>query len=379
MKPENGYWPKAARVMCLGAALLLGACASSPDSRTADDDDALAPPEFRVLTGWAHDNQADAVPALLRTCRYLQSLGPGHSVGSGGRAGQVSDWQPACAAAAALHPGDRRAARTFFETWFLPLPLNGGTGQEGLFTGYYECQLNGSWARTDRYNVPIYRMPQRNGHALPTRAEIARGALAGRGLELLWVDDAIEAFIMEIQGSGQIRMADGSMVGLNYAGQNGHQYFPIGRYLVEQGIAPAAQMNMHVIRSWLRDHPDKAQEVMNLNPSAVFFKQRQGGDPRGATTELTAKRSLAVDPTYVPLGIPVWLDVHDAPVPGGLLRTLVLAQDTGGAIKGPIRGDYFWGRGDEAAYAAGVMKARGRYFMLLPRPVAQKLQTANRT
>ncbi len=371
------YWPGLARIICLGAMLVVSACASGPG--VIGDDGGPVPPEFRILTGWNHDNHAEAIPALLRTCRYFQSLGSSHAIGPGGRAGRVSDWQPACAAAQKLAPGDGAAARAFFETWFLPVPLNGGEGKEGLFTGYYECEMNGSWVRTERFNVPLYRMPPRNGRPLPSRAEIARGVLAGQGLELLWVDDAIEAFIMEIQGSGRVQMTDGSVVGVNYAGQNGQKYFPIGRYLVQQGVSTPEQMNMHVIRSWLRQHPDQAQSVMNLNPSAVFFKLRQAADPRGATTELTAHRSLAVDPAHVPLGVPIWLDVHDAPVPNGLLRTLVLAQDTGGAIKGPVRGDYFWGHGNDAAYAAGVMKAHGHYFMLLPRNVALRLQSASRT
>ncbi len=362
----------------LGLILLVGACAGGPRPSLVDDGGPV-PPAYRILTGWTLDNVAEAVPSLLRTCRYLQSMGADHLVGASGKAGRVADWQPACAAAATLTPGDRMAARRFFETSFVPVPLNGGEGQEGLFTGYYECELNGSWTRTGRFTVPVYRMPARNGHALPSRAEIANGALAGRGLELLWVDDPIEAFIMEIQGSGRVRMTDGSVVGLNYAGQNGQKYYPIGRYLVDQGVATADQMTMQIIRSWLREHPDRAQPVMSLNPSAVFFKLRSSGDPRGATTELTERRSLAVDPNFVPLGVPIWLDLHDAPVPGGTLRTLVMAQDTGGAIKGPIRGDYFWGHGDDAANAAGVMKARGRYFMLVPQAVAQRLQTANRT
>ena len=377
-KRTTGWARNAVRAGWLGLILLVSACAGTPNPQVSEEDGPV-PPAYRVLAGWTHDNVAEAMPALVRTCRYLQSLGAAHAVGPSGKAGRVSDWQPACAAAATVPPGDRRAARRFFETWFVPVPLNGGEGQEGLFTGYYECEMNGSWTRTGRFTVPIYRMPSRNGRALPSRAEVANGALAGRGLELLWVDDPIEAFIMEIQGSGRVRMTDGSVVGLNYAGQNGQKYYPIGRYLVQQGVATADQMTMQIIRTWLREHPDQAQPVMNLNPSVVFFKIRNSGDPRGATTELTERRSLAVDPSFVPLGVPIWLDLHDVPVPGGLLRTLVIAQDTGGAIKGPIRGDYFWGHGEEAANAAGVMKAHGRYFMLVPQAVAQRLQTAGRT
>lgn len=363
--------------LLVGAMLALGGCASRDTSSAIGDDGGPVPPDYRILAGWSRDNHAEAIPALLRSCRYFQALGAGHTVGQGGQAGTVADWQQVCAEAAKLPQSDGAAARRYFETWFTPVPL-GGPSNDGLFTGYYECQLNGSWTRSGRFTVPLYRMPG-GGHALPTRAQVARGALAGRGLELLWVDDPVEAFILEIQGSGRVRMTDGTEVGLNYAGQNGQKYYPIGRYLIEQGIATPEQMNMHLIRDWLKQHPADAQRVMNLNPSYVFFKVRKAVDPRGAATELTARRSLAVDPTYVPMGVPVWLDLRNVPVPSGMLRTLVLAQDTGGAIKGAVRGDYFWGHGDEAAYAAGVMKARGRYFMLVPRPVAQRLQTASRS
>jgi membrane-bound lytic murein transglycosylase A len=361
-------------VWLLGATLVLAACAGGGVSGS----DEAVPPDYRVLSGWSHDNHAEAVPALLRTCRYLKSLGDGHQIGPGGQAGRVADWRQACAAAQQLPSDDPASARAYFESWFTPVAL-GGNRQEGLFTGYYESELNGSWTRTERFHVPIYRMPAHSGRALPTRAQIAAGALAGRGLELLWVDDAVEAFIMEIQGSGRVHMSDGSVVGLNYAGQNGQKYYPIGRYLIEQGEATPDQMTMQLIRNWLHQHPAQAQSLMNLNPSAVFFRLRSSPEPRGAATELTPRRSLAVDPSYVPMGVPVWLDLHGVPVvPEGRLQTLVLAQDTGGAIKGAVRGDFFWGHGDEAAYAAGVMKAHGHYYMLVPRPVASRLQTANR-
>ena len=359
----------------LGAVLLLAACAG--DGRDMAGDDSTVPPDFRVLRGWSHDNHAEAIPALLRTCQYLQSLGSSHPLGPSGKAGRVSDWQPACAAARKLHPGDGLEARHYFETWFQPVALKGGDGGEGLFTGYYESDLNGSWTPSPRFSTPLYRMPAPGRRALPARARIAAGALSHRGLELLWVDDPVEAFIMEIQGSGRVRMTDGSVVGINYAGQNGQKYFPIGRYLIDLGVATPQTMTMQVIRDWLHQHPERAQAVMNLNPSYVFFRQRTSAEPRGASTELTPRRSLAIDPYYVPMGVPIWLDLHDVPVvDGGVLRRLVLAQDTGGAIKGPVRGDFFWGHGDEAAYAAGVMKARGRYFMLVPRPVAERIQTA---
>ncbi len=370
-------------LLSLGTMLLLAACAGGDRYPATGDDGGPVPPEFRDLKGWGHDNFAEAVPALLRSCLYLRSLGPGHAVGTNAKAGLVSDWLPACAEAKRLPPENGLAARHYFEKWFLPVALKSGdtsaSGQEGLFTGYYEPELNGSWTRTERFSTPLYRMPPRGRHALPPRARIAAGALARHGLELLWVDDPIEAFIMEIQGSGRVRMSDGSVVGINYAGQNGQKYYPIGRHLIDLGVGTPQTMTMHMIRDWLRQHPDQAQSVMNLNPSYIFFKTRPSGEPRGASAELTPRRSLAVDPYYVPLGVPIWLDVHDVPViDGGILRRLVLAQDTGGAIKGAVRGDFFWGHGEEAAFAAGVMKARGRYFMLVPRPVAERMPGAAR-
>ncbi len=376
MAKLTGHMNGLLKCFSVGAMLALAACAGGDRYAAEGDDGGPVPPEYRVLKGWSHDNHAEAIPAVLRSCQYLRSLGGAHGVGPNGKAGRVSDWLPACAAAKALLPGDGLAARHFFEKWFQPVALKGGDVEEGLFTGYYETELNGSWTQTARFNTPIYQMPPPGRRALPSRAGVAKGALARRGLEIMWVDDAIEAFIMEIQGSGRVRMTDASVVGINYAGQNGQKYYPIGRYLIDQGVATPQTMTMHLIRAWLRQHPDQAQTVMNLNPSYIFFKLRASGEPRGASTELTPRRSLAIDPSYVPMGVPIWLDLREVPVVGGgVLQRLVMAQDTGGAIKGPVRGDFFWGHGDEAAYAAGVMKARGRYFMLVPRALAERIQT----
>lgn len=330
--------------------------------------------DFRPLPGWGEDDHGQALAAFHQTCAWVNAQAPDKPLGADPRAGTVAQWRPACALARDLPAGDAEAARTFFEAHFTPVTLT--TGEDGLFTGYYEPELRGSWTRTERFNVPIYRTPPRNRKGYPTRARIAAGALAGKGLELLWVDDAIDAFFLEIQGSGRVRMTDGTMVGLSYAGQNGHRYVPVGRHLIDRGVATPEEMSLQVIRRWLEANPAEAQKVMNLNPSYVFFKRRDGGGARGARNmELTAGRSLAVDPAHVPLGAPLWVELTEAPVPGGAIRRLVVAQDTGGAIKGPVRGDLFWGAGSAAAEGAGLMKARGRYTMLVPR---QTLQTAQR-
>ncbi|MBP2299410.1 murein transglycosylase A [Azospirillum picis] len=332
-------------------------------------------PDFRHLAGWVDDDHSQAVPAVQRTCGWVRNQPPGKSLGSLRAAGTTDDWRAICSAARTLPPGDSEAARRFFEAFFTPRDLAGG--QDGLFTGYYEIELHGSWTRSDRYTVPLYRMPARGKKGLPTRARIDGGALKGKGLELMWVDDPIDAFFLEIQGSGRAVMADGSVVGIHYAGQNGHSYYPIGRHIIDRGDATPEQMSLQLIRQWLKNHPAEAQRVMNLNPSYVFFRLSDQVGARGARNmELTPGRSLAVDADHIPLGAPLWLEVRDAPVPGGAINRLVVAQDTGGAIKGPVRGDLFWGHGQQAADGAGVMKARGHYTLLAPRNLS--VETAQR-
>ncbi len=366
-----------AQVSCLLAVSLSAACTTTGTAgeRAMGGASTLSAPlspdviaaDFRTLPGWAEDDHAAALAAFHRSCDWINAQSPDRRLGS--KAGTVRDWKPVCEVARALPDGNREAARLFFESHFTPVSLGGGT--EGLFTGYYEAELHGSWTRTDRYNVPLYRTPPRTKkqRALPTRERIVNGALKGKGLELLWVDDPIDAFFLEIQGSGRVRMTDGSLVGVHYAGQNGRAYYPIGRHLIDQGIATPEQVTLQLIRSWLKANPSQAKRVMNLNQSYVFFRQRPNDvGARGAlNTRLVPGRSLAVDPSHVPLGVPLWLEATDVPVPGGAIKRLVVAQDTGGAIKGEVRGDLFWGPGPEAADAAGLMKARGRYTMLVPR------------
>ncbi len=356
-------------------ALLAAACAGDPPlyaeggarpGRPRPAPETIAA-DFRALPGWVEDDHDRALPALHHTCRWVAAQPADRALGPHPAAGTTAGWRPICAAARHLPAGDPEAARRFFEEHFTPVTLS--AGQDGLFTGYYEVELRGSWTRTDRHTVPVYRMPPRTRHGLPDRARIAAGALKGKGLEILWVDDPVDAFVLEIQGSGRVRMTDGSVVALGYAGQNGRAYYPIGRHLVDRGVvATPEQVSLQLIRGWLKANPGEAQRVMNLNPSYVFFRLSPDLGARGARNmALTAGRSLAVDPGHIPLGVPLWLELTEAPVPGGAIRRLVVAQDTGGAIKGPVRGDLFWGHGPEAEEGAGLMRARGRYTMLAPR------------
>jgi membrane-bound lytic murein transglycosylase A len=293
---------------------------------------------------------------------------------------------------------DAEQARGFFEDWFQPYWVTDAGAADGLFTGYYEPLLFGSRDAGGRYTVPLYRAPadlvrvdlgrfdpELSGYSISgriegnqfvpyySRAEIEAGALDGRGLELLWVDDAVDKFFLQIQGSGQVRLADGSLTRVGYAGQNGHPYRAIGRDLIELGALERAEVSLQSIRAWLEANPSSATTIMDRNRSYIFFEERRdlGPDdgPLGAQgVPLTAGRSLAVDLRHIPLGAPLWLETTvpwpEGPAP---FRHLMIAQDTGGAIDGIVRGDVFFGAGARAEAAAGRMKSGGRYAILLPK------------
>jgi peptidoglycan lytic transglycosylase A len=374
--------------------LLFTLAACAPTSPTPEKLQ-LFPVSFTALPGWSDDRQGDALPALRRSCKALPERGPAlpHPVQTGPDA-----WPAMCKALAALQNPDHRAARSFFERWFTPFRASGRDGATGLFTGYFEPQLRGALRPDKTYRFPLYGRPAdlvtvdlgkfraklkgeriagkiADGRLLPyaDRAAITRGALGNRGLELLWVDSAVDAFFLHIQGSGRVKLANGREVRVGYAAGNGRAYRAIGRDLIERGEIPPDRMSMQAIRAWLAANPDQAQALMARNRSFVFFRILPGDGPIGALgVALVPGRSLAVDRRFVPLGLPIWLDTTD-PLSAAAkpLRRLMVAQDTGGAIRGPVRGDVFWGYGARAAARAGRMKARGQYFLLLPRPVAR--------
>jgi membrane-bound lytic murein transglycosylase A len=289
------------------------------------------------------------------------------------------------------------AARAFFEQWFQPLAVLDGGDPVGLFTGYYAPVVEGSRVREGRFTVPLHRTPPElvmvdlglfrpslkgeriagrvEGNRLvpfASRPEIVAGALDGRGLEIMWLADPVDAFFLQIQGSGLVRLPDGSLVRLGYAGQNGHPYTAVGRLLVERGEMTLAEASMQSIRDWVTRNPERGTALLDENLSYVFFEEQQAEGAIGAQgVVLTPGRSLAVDRKYLPLGAPVWLD-SAAPDGARALRRLVVAQDTGGAIRGVVRGDFYWGEGEAAERQAGPMKDRGRYFVLLPRPLAAR-------
>lgn len=368
-----------------------------PQPQKPEDRLDLQPARFADLPGWEADRLSEALPALLRSCARIAKL-PGETpMGGGGFAGTAADWQPACAAAARVPAGDAGAVRAFFERDFRPVALTNGGEPDGLFTGYYEPLLQGSRTRQAPYTFPLYGRPpelvmvdlgrfrddwkgQRiagrveEGTLVPfsDRTEIEAGALEGRELELVWVDSAVDAFFLQIQGSGRVRLAEGGEARLGYAAQNGHPYTAIGKTLIERGALTREEVSMQSIRRWLEENPGQAAEVMATNPSYVFFQELTGDGPLGAEgVALTPGRSLAVDRKFLPMGVPVWLDGSSPSPregePDRPLRRLLVAQDTGGAIRGPVRGDVFWGHGDEAAAVAGRMKHPGRLWALVPK------------
>ncbi len=358
---------------------------------------ALSPVGFGQLPGWSTDRQADALRAFLRGCGPLSG---GKALGGQGDAarlgGSPEQWRAACSAARSVPANDDTAARAFFERAFQPYAITGNGSATGLFTGYYEPEVRGARVRGGSYATPLLSRPAnivsadlgafsddlkgrtlvgrvQGGTFIPyfDRAQIDGGALAGQGLELLWLADPVDAFFLEIQGSGRVQLADGGVVRVTYGGQNGRPYVPIGRVLIERGEIPREQVSLQSIRAWLAAHPAQARGVMDQNPSYVFFRELAGtgadtGPPGALGANLTPGRSLAVDRAFLPLGAPVWLDAAD-PLGGPPIRRLMVAQDTGGAIKGPVRGDVFWGWGADAETRAGTMKSSGSSYILLPR------------
>jgi membrane-bound lytic murein transglycosylase A len=382
---------------CLG----LLACAAQPKRPEAPAPAArfeLRPLAFEQLRGWAADDPRDALHAFDRSCQPLALRDPDTPLGVDPLFGTVGDWQRICADVASVAAGSAVRARAFVEERFLPYLVIDGNDPEGLFTGYYEPLLNGSRTFGHPYTVPLHRAPddllrldlgrfnpELAGYAIygrvagrefvpyHSRRDIEAGALDQRGLELLWVDDPIDKFFLQVQGSGQVRLEDGSLIRVGYASQNGHPYHAIGRDLIEIGALTRDEVSLPAIRAWLQAHPREASQIMARNRSYIFFEEHRelapDEGPLGAQgVSLTAGRSLAIDPRSIPFGVPVWLDTT-APWPegDGPLRRLMVAQDTGGAIKGVVRGDVFWGAGERAAAIAGRMKSRGRYAVLLPK------------
>jgi len=357
---------------------------------------------YNELVGWSKDKHSKALVTFLKSCLNIKHRSPETELGIRGFAGRVKTYQRICNRAKMVKPKmNHKASKTFFENWFEPYKIESFSSDFGLFTGYYEPELNGSRVFSKKFKFPIYKRPNdlissdlglfkrewkgrqvsgrlKGNKIVPfaTRKSIEMGALAGRGLELLWVDNAIDVFFLHIQGSGRIRLDTGEIIKVGFSGRNGQPYFAIGRELVKMGELTKSNVSMQKIRTWLESNPNKARDLMNKNKSYVFFREiknkkttkHSGLDgPIGAAgIPLTAGRSLAIDRAYFAMGLLFWIDTMD-PLTKKPLQKLMVSQDTGGAIVGPIRGDYFWGSGKKAYEAAGLMKEKGKLFILLPK------------
>lgn len=330
---------------------------------------------FASIPGWSAGDHGPILISLQSACEKLGNRAADESVGGvvfNGEPvfGRGSDWRPICAEAARA---ESRLARAFFEKWFEPVSINGaGEAQASLYTAYFEPELRGSRRKIGPYQYPIYRKPPdlRSGVPYLERAEIQRGALAGRGLELFWIDDPVEAFFLEIQGSGRVRLPSGEVARVGFAGKNGHAYKAIGRSLVDWGEMTLEQVSAQSIKAWIRNNPQRRDELLATNKSYVFFIERPelAADPSLGPigtfgTPLPSMRAIAVDRRTYALGAPFWIDFES---PVGPMQRLVIALDTGGAIKGSRRADFFFGSGDGPGQAAGATRARGRLIALAP-------------
>ncbi len=389
----------------LTPALLLGACVIAPPPGIGDV------VSWRDLPGWTEERPAEAWTTLEQSCSRLTTRDDSRD--AQGRASAATDrmsraaWRSLCADASLFPQPDDATARAFFETRFQPHAVNGERGRkhDGVITGYYEPLLHGSPKRSERFRYPVYGVPEdllivdlgslypelkdkrlrgrldgRRVVPYPARAEITAKKI--NAPVLAWVDDPVALFFLQIQGSGRIRLEDGESatapslargprldpIGetlfIGYADQNGHPYYAVGSTLVQRGALKVEEVNLDSIRAWLATHPNEAEDVLNSNPSYVFFARREQPAVGALQVPLTPQRSVAVDPSFIPLGAPLWLDTTlNGQTP---YRRLMFAQDTGGAIKGPVRADLFFGFGAEAEKLAGNMKNPGRIFVLLP-------------
>lgn len=369
--------------------VFLGACALPAQPPKL----ALAKASFSDLAGWADDDVGAALPAFLKSCGRIGKLSPDAALDPSGLMGRAGDWGALCAEARRVPANDSVSARRFFESGFRVWRALDAAGGSGFATGYYEAELRGARKPDARYRFPIYRppadlvavdlgafRPDWRGQTLAGRIEKSRlvpyhdraaiesGALAGKGLEILWVDDARDAFFLHVQGSGRVTMKEGNTVRLGFAARNGHAYTAIGRALVEQGVMAAENVTMQAIRDWIAAHPAEGAALIRQNRSYIFFREIAGEGPIGAEgVALTPERSLAVDPAHLPFGLPLYVATRDPLDPARPLRRLALAQDRGSAIKGPLRVDVFFGAGPRARAYAGSLKHPAELFVLRPK------------
>lgn len=337
---------------------------------------------FDTLAGWKDDDHAEAFFAFMKSCRAIlngtKAMRKARPVYGG--------LFEVCERAKAAGTLDREQARIFFEQNFKLVRLAQPSQPQGFFTGYYETEFDGSRVQTDEYTVPIYAAPaetvkkkKSKVFAHLDRTKIEEGALKGKGLEICWVKNPIDAFFAQIQGSSRVKLDDGKLLRLNYIASNGQPYTPVGRFLIDRGIVSKEDMSLDKIRDWMEANPEEGKELRRKNRSFVFFQETPLAPHEeciGAQgVPLTPLRSLAVDKKIHVYGTPIWIDA-ELPIaseqPETKFQRLLIAQDTGSAIVGPARADIYFGAGEEVGHIAGRIKQFGNFVMLVPRAVAVK-------
>jgi membrane-bound lytic murein transglycosylase A len=376
-------------LFALALLFTLSACAALDKKPSSEQDIpiSLKKAQFADFQSWQNDQQQEALSAFLKSCVTL----PNADVTLGDKIITIQSWRNICDIAKTVEVTNQKAAQLFFETYFEPYQVLRGQKTKGLFTGYYEPELRGSLTQGGVFQTALYAKPddlitvdlgefkdewqgkQLKGYVAgdrfkpyPKRAEIVAGALQNRAKPLVYVDSPYDAFFLQVQGSGRVTLDDGTVLRLGYADQNGHAYYAIGKSLIERGILTKETVSMLSIKGWMEQNPSAAASLMNENPSYVFFRILEGEGPIGAEgVPVTAGRSLAVDRKKWVYGLPLWLETT---LPDGTAyERLMVAQDTGGAIKGAIRGDVFFGFGAWAEQTASAMKQQGEYWVLLPK------------
>ncbi|HAT6976742.1 TPA: hypothetical protein F8R96_15070 [Legionella pneumophila] len=358
---------------------------------------------FKRLPGWENAQLKKSLETFQTSCRAFLKQNPERVVGTEQIDLQAKDWHPACRAALKIKPVDEKSAKLFFEKWFAPVEFYDDKPVKGLFTGYYMPLIKGSYTKSKEFSVPIYELPSNLvtvdlGLFLPnlknkkiigrvagnkvvpfyTREQINKGAIKDTARILVWIHSPVDRLFLEIQGSGIIELEDGKRIFIGYDGQNGAPYTAIAGVLIKKGIMTKHNASMQRIKKYLEAHPKQMDKIINQNKSFVFFRKLSLEAALGSQgVALTPGYSLAIDKQWIPMGAPLWLnttrpDIKNPDVNKPMQR-LMIAQDTGGAIRGKVRGDVFWGGGDKATLIAGHMKNEGHYWLLLPAHALSRL------
>lgn len=338
---------------------------------------ALTKVSFEELPGWDQADVKKSLVAFQTSCKVFLNQEPTHAIGTQHIQLKAKDWYPVCKAALALDSISEDSAKIFFEKWFHPVAMKQRKASHSLFTGYYMPQIKGNLKKSSKYTTPIYGLPKGGYTTSYTRAQIDNGALKKKAPVIAWIHSPAERLFLEIEGSGVIQLPNGENIYLGYAGENGAPYTSIAKVMISQGIMTRDTASKAAIIRYLEKHPEKAKNILHKNKSFVFFEDLKKPMALGVQgMALTPGYSLAVDRKWIPLGAPLWLDTtrpdknHENEKQ---LQRLMIAQDTGGAIRGFMRGDIYWGSGRLAAFLGEHMKNEGQYWLLLPKYMFNRL------